>query len=175
MKKILYLMLSIILLVVIAIVFSINKENLNRNCNIGSKITMQIPYSYENRDEKIENNLLNLYNPKGINISATELKQDFWSSGDTFARIEEYLDVISSANYDSGLKNIKKTSVENTENKIGRVEFELNKPSIEYKNISMITNGEIGNIVIEINGKKDIMDENSEEIENIIQSIKLRK
>ena len=82
------------------------KPSISRICRIDKyDITIEAPYSYEEEEDNYENTLINLYNKeKGISINAIDLKEDFWSSGDVADRMDEYLNIISAANYDTGLK-----------------------------------------------------------------------
>ena len=129
MKKLWICFLVLILLVIVFTIVAMIRPNISRTCRIGEyNITMKVPYAYEKEEDNYENSLINLYNKvAGISISAIDLREDFWSSGDVESRMDEYLNVISSANYDAGLKNLKTEILAGTNGKIGRVEFELSK------------------------------------------------
>lgn len=175
MKKILIFLTILMVIVIIAVGIGVALPNMSGTYRLGSsRMKMEIPYSYEQLDEATENTIINLYNEDSkIKISAIELKKDFWGSGDAFARVEEYLNVISAINYDSNIKNIKKDTIANLNNKVGRVEVEVENPGGSFKTITIIPNEEVGNIVLEFMGDSESIEKNMEEIEEIINSIKI--
>lgn len=175
MKKILVVILGLIIIMIATIGIAFILPNINKTYNLGeTNMKIKIPYSYVETGDTSKTHIINLYNSRDeIKISATNLIEDFWSSGDTEARIDEYLKVMSSANYDSNMKNVKKEVIGTLENKVGRVEFELSNLNDTYKSITIIPNEEIGNLVIEIIGTKEAIDNNKNEIEKIINTISI--
>lgn len=176
MKKIIIFIFILIILVVLAVSLSIFIPSISRTCKIEKyNISMKIPFSYNAVEEEGENILISLYNEQnGISISGVDLKDDFWQSGDTLARIDEYMKVMSSANYDAEIKNISQELIKSTENKIGKIEFELAKINSNNKMIALITNEQIGNVVIEIRGSQESMDKYKKELYKIIDSVKIK-
>lgn len=174
MKKIIKFIMLTLTLVVIVTVISLLKPSISRTCKIkDSRMKIKIPYAYEEVYSESENVVLNLYNKNGIKIKVSKFQEGFWSSGDTNARVEEYLKVMSSMNYDSEIKNVKRRIIEKTEDRLGMAEFDLRNISGSAKNIAIITNDEVGNFVIEIEGPIELMEAKRNEIEKIIKSIKL--
>lgn len=176
MRKIVIFIMGLVLLSIVSISVLVLLPNFSRNYKLpGYNLNLKVPYNYKKVEQENENSLLNLYEAEsGITISAMRLKNDFWSSGDTASRVEEYIKVISSANYDSEIKNIKTGFVNDSKNKLGLVEFELGKPNGTYKTVTIISNEEIGNITIEIYADKESFNNNLNEIETIVSSIKAR-
>ena len=173
MKKILRLLAFIIVLVIVFTLWIFIKPNISRTCKIKElDISLKIPYAYQETYNESENVLLNMYNSEGIRISVVELKDNFWSSGDTEARMNEYLNVISAMNYDSEIKNIKKEILKKKDGNLAKVELTLRNPSGNAKKVSVIANEKIGNFVIEIEGSMSVMENKAKEIEKIIKSIK---
>lgn len=185
MKKLWICFSILIVLGIVMAAIAIMKPTISRTCRIGEyNITMKIPYAYEKEEDNYEDSLMNLYNKEqGIRINAIELKENFWSSDDIESRMEEYLKVITSVNYEAGLKNLKTEIIEGTSGRIGKIEFELSKNYEEEKDINLdeskavtlITNAEIGNVVIEILASKENFDKNKEEIEHIVRSIQIKE
>ena len=136
-------------------------------------ITIKVPRAYEEIENDVENNLLRLYN-NGVTINAIDLKENFWSSGDIEARMDEYIRVISTANYDSSLKNPKIETVKNSEDKLGRVELELENPEGSSKTVTILTSRNIGNLVIEFTGTVENINKNMNDIDKIIGTIKIK-
>jgi len=176
MKKIIWLILIVVILVVSIVGFVFIRSKFDRVCKIGNyDISLNVPNAYMEMKKSEENILLNLYNnAAGITISGFELNNNFWSSGDTMARANEYIELMSSVNYDSSMQNIKKEILSETEDKIARIEFELSRPNDDSKVIAFIANEEIGDVVIEIFGTIDNMENNKEEIEQITKSLKIK-
>ena len=177
MKKILYFILIFILIIILGTIAVFMMPNISRKCEIKEySISMKVPFSYEQQENKSENELLNLYKKNnGIRISASKLEDSFWTSGDVVARMDEYLRVISAVNYEASLINIDTEIVEDTQNKIGTISYELINTQGSYRNVAIITNKDIGNVVLEITGSKENMDKNDKEIEKIIETIKIKK
>lgn len=177
MKKIMGLIIILILIAVILSVLVALKPNFNRRCQLGtSGISIKVPYSYQKTITENENTLLSLYEvEKGIEIEAIRLKDDFWSQEEIDARMDEYMNVLATANYDAQVKNTKLEVLELEDRKLGRVEAELEKQNVTSKSITLITTKQEGNIVIELIGEKEKMEENQAEIEKIISSIKIKK
>ena len=139
-------------------------------------VSIKIPGTYIKEEATDRGNLLNVVQKqKGITITAVDLGKDFWSKNEAEGRIEEYLKIISTANYDANILNIKKESVEIADKTIGRVEYETKRGNTVLKTVALLTENDNGNLAIEISGLQKNMLENSEEIEKIISSIKIGK
>lgn len=192
MKKTILIIISLIILIVVGtFLFFIIRPNLSKTYKLDAfNVSIKIPYAYEEvENESLKpkessdttqsakdrsNIIINLYNEyNGISITVLNLQGDFWSSGDTISRMDEYTKVISSANYDSNIRNVKMEAIEKLDSKIGRVEMELAKQNTENKSVTLITDETIGNLVIEIIGTKESFENYSEEIEKIINSVKI--
>lgn len=174
MKKIIIFILVLILLLAVTVGLKLLIPKMNRTYKIDKyNISMKVPYGYKASYDVNENTLGILYNEqKGITINAFDLKDDFWNSGDAMARTDEYMNVMSAANYDTGFSIISNEVMEGQESKFAKVEIELDKPNSISKIVSVISGEEVGNVVIEIFGLKENMDNNKEEIEKIVQSIR---
>lgn len=173
MKKILRLLLLVIVLVLIFTVWMFIKPSVSRTCKINKlDISLKIPHAYQETYSESKNVLLNMYNSEGIRISVVELNDNFWSSGDTEVRMNEYLNIISAMNYDSEIKNIKKEILKNNDGNLAKVELTLRNPSGNAKKVSVIANEKVGNFVIEIEGPVSAMESKEKEIEKIIKTIK---
>jgi len=174
MKKIITIALLIIIVVMGgAIIFS-NQEIIDKEYKIADgKIRMKVPARYTIVGEDGE---LNLYDEReDISIKVGNLEADFWSSEDLNERIEEYIKILSSANYDASIKNVKIETLEQSEGKIGRVQVDLEKQTSSRRTITLITANIEPNTIIEIRGTTNAMEENNEEIEEIVSSIKIKK
>lgn len=177
MKKVLKLIGLLILTIIIgtgiSVFIMLNKGNFNKTYNIkkyGMKI--KIPYSYESIYEGATNQLLNLVNNQnGISVTVMEFQDEFWSSGDAMSRMDEYMQIVSTANYGKNVKNVKLEEIDIANEKIGRVELEVSLRENSQKIIALITEETKGNIVIEIGGATETVQKNIEEIEKIINSI----
>ena len=176
MKRIIIFIVTLVVLVVIFTSLVLILPNVNKTYNFSEyNLSFKIPYAYRNIATEEENILLSLYNEETeIGVSFVKVQDDFWSSGDTEARMDEYLRVISAANYDSGMKNVKLELMDKLESKFGKVEFELEKPNESSRAVVLIANGEVGNIVFEINASKENYEENLEEINKIIDSVNVK-
>lgn len=173
MKKIFTIVLLIVIVIigVLAIPFD---ENINKKYKINDgKLTINVPNLYEKLEE--ENNRINLYNAEsGVSIKCGTLEENFWSSEDLNERIDEYIKVISSANYDAEIKNVK-TEILEQNNNLARIQVDLIKQTSDRKTITILTANIEPNMIIEITGTKDAMEKNIEEIEEIISGIKIKK
>lgn len=177
MKKILMVLGVLLLITIVIIVYMITKPNLSRTCKLADfGISFKIPYTYSEVNELADNRLLNLYHSKNeITIKAADLGRNFWSSEKIEERMDEYIKVITAANYDSNVKGIKQEVIEVSGGRFGRVEIEVERPNQTLKTISLITESNNGNVVIEIYGEKADLEEKNEEIEAIIASAKIGK
>lgn len=138
-------------------------------------LSIEVPYKYK-KESSTDNELLVLSNSENtIEIVAMDFIDDFWSSGDSMSRMDEYMKVISAKYFDVNISNVKTEILESSEGKIARVDMELSTPSISSKGIALITNDEIGNVVMQITGSKEDMQNDEKEIERIIKSLKINK
>lgn len=177
MKKLLKLLIFFVTIAVLSAVLVVMKPYMSRICRLEDfGINIKVPYSYSEVESEHVKSILSLYNSKnGIKISALDMGKQFWSSGDVNVRTEEYLNVISAANYDASVKNVKKEAIEIGGTLVGRAEVEVVRPTRSLKTISLIVGEEHGSVVIEIYGEADKMNENKESIEQLIQTIKFSK
>ena len=174
MKKIIIFIFVFILLIMVSVGVGLLIPKMSKTYKIDKyNISMKVPYGYKISQDTNENTLFILQNEQtGITINAFDLKDDFWNSGDVMARTDEYMHVMSTANYDTGFAIIANEPIEGQKSKFAKVEIELDKPNSISKIIGVISGEEVGNVVIEIYGLKENVDENKEEIENIVKSIK---
>ena len=173
MKKLITFLIVIISIILISLLIMWFMPNLTRTCKLENyNITIEIPYSYAVYDESVEGALLSVYDSKkGISINVVEVNEKFWSSGDINVRMDEYLNLISAMNYDTSIKNPSTEIIEKFEGKIGKVEVELEGYENTGKAITVITNDTVGNIIIEITGEKEKIQNNIKEIDKIIESL----
>lgn len=174
MKKIITIILLMIIAVMgISIIFS-NQKIIDKKYKIADGlITMKVPARYVVVGET---EALNLYDElEGISINAGKLQDGFWSSENLDERIDQYIKVISSANYDAAVKNVKTGMLEQSDGKIGSIQIDLEKQTSSRRIIALISADTEPNVIIEIRGTTDAMEGNSEEIEEIINSIKIKK
>lgn len=174
MKKIIIFIFVLILLVAAAIGVGLLIPKMNKTYKIENyNISMKVPYAYKKSYDTNENTLIILKNEQtGITLNVFDLKDDFWNSGDVMTRTDEYMHVMSTANYDTGFSIIANEPLKGLESKFAKVEIELDKPNSVSKIIGIISGEEVGNVVIEIYGLKENMDTNKKEIDNIVKSIK---
>lgn len=174
MKKI----FTVVLLIMIAIIgissLSLN-ESVNKKYKLGEGVlTIKAPATYVRQGDEKKEDEIKLYNSEnGVYINAEILDNDFWSSTDLNARIDEYIKVISSANYDAEIKNVKTEILEENSN-LARIQADLVKQTSNRKTIALISANTEANVIVEITGTKSSIEDDIEEIEEIINSIKIK-
>ena len=174
MKKIITIALIIIIAIVGIITIVGNQEIIDNKYKIADgKITIKVPSRYIKLGEE---DGLNLYDEREeIYIKVGNLDDGFWSSDNLEDRMDQYIKLISSANYDAAVKNVQTEILKQTDGKIGRVQVDLEKQTSDRRTITLITSSIEPDIIIEIRGTTDAIEENSEEIEEIISGIKIKK
>ena len=136
-------------------------------------ISFKSSRDFKSYKETSETNLLALYSSsKDYTINVTALGNGFWKSGDFNIINDQYIRLISASKYDYSFKNIKSEIVKIDGIDVGRVEMTIENPIQKNRVISILTNEEYNNIVLEFYGLPDVIEKNQKEIEKIIKSIK---
>jgi len=177
MKKIFKLLLFFVGIAIVCAILAAIKPYMSRTCNLDDfGITLKVPNAYEVVESEHTRSILSLYNSqKGIRISALDMGKNFWGYENVTERMEEYLKVISAANYDATVQNIKREVIELSGISVGRVEIEVVKPTKKLKTISLIMGADYGSVVIEIYGETENMNLYQAEIEELIKMIRFGK
>ena len=174
MKKIITIALIIIIAIVGIITIVGNQEIVDKKYKIADgKITIKVPARYITLGEEEG---LNLYDEReDIYIKVGNLDDGFWSSNNLEDRMDQYIKLISSANYDAAVKNVQTEILKQTDGKIGRVQVDLEKQTSDRRTITLITSNIEPDVIIEIRGTTNAIEENSEEIEEIFSGIRIKK
>lgn len=169
-KKIIVALTIIVVLAVIIGLFIVNK--LYTRYELGDYgVSLKAINSYQKIEDDAQ--LLLLYNfAKDITINVKELEGDFWSKDDIDTINDEYIRLISAIDYDCNIFDVKKEKKKIDFKEVGMVELQADRVSKKFKLITILTHKSNGFLAIEIFGDPEVMDNNSKEIENIINSIK---
>ncbi len=160
-----------ILLVSIVVIFFKVKSNKYKLGDYGVVITA--PSSYSKKELLSKSNILRLENEKeGIVISATSFPKNYWDSKKMPEITDEYIRLISMANFDKSISEVSKTELFINMIEIGKVSLTLKGDEKITKTISLILHENEGNLAIEIYGKPEAIDSNIDEINKIIGSLR---
>ncbi len=170
---IILLALSIVALV-LSLLASLSTEETYDIGNYG--VTIKVPDEYIRYKNNNDSQLLFLKNKeKGITISATQLRGNFWSSGDMSEIMNEYASLISIAQFDSSVTDIDGEIQYVGMEPIGIVEMTVSKNVKAKRAITVLTPKTHGYLAIEIYGNPEDVKENIKEIRSIINTIKFKK
>ena len=168
---IVFVILIIILIsTYLALIYKNNKKEYTHKIgNYGVLIT--VPKEFKKYDINQDSQLLNLQNDK-ITISVTELKGDFWSSGDLNVINDEYIKLISSSMYDRSVSNVEHKIINVDGEDVGQVSMEISKNITAKKTITLLTQKTHGYLAIEFYGNTKDVNDSLDIINSIIKNIK---
>ena len=134
-------------------------------------VSIKIPKKFVKFANKNVSQLLNLQT-KEITISATQLRGDFWESGDVNAINDEYIKLLSSAMFDRSVLEVEKDTMYIDREYVGKVSLVLSKNINIKKTITLLIPKSHGYLAIEFYGNKEAVEKNTNQINSMIRSIK---
>ena len=174
MKKKIILSIVIIVLIIIAILIICNALNKDRFKLSDYGVSIKLSSDFKRYKGNNASHLLYAKNDKtGITVSATELRGDFWSSGDIMAICDEYINLLSVGNYEYTYSDVKIEKKEIDNETLGIVHLKREKNEEEQYLYAVLTPKSHGYLSIEI--YKDSEKDFENEAMNIINSITISK
>ncbi len=166
-----------ILVVLLIVAIALRIIVLTRNSDtyqIGNYgVSISVPKKYIRQKNNQESQLLFLKNKEsGITISATQLRGEFWESGEMNELMNQYASLISVAQFDSSVTDISGEIKHVGDEPIGIVEMTVSRNVDAKRVVTVLTAKTHGYLAIEIYGKPDDVIKNDKEIRKIIDSIK---
>ena len=175
MKKFIILILSVSIIAALLAVVVTVAPILNYTHKLSDfGVSIQLQGLYEEDQPLTDTLLLSMKREeKGINITAVDLGKDFWSGNSADERMEEYMQVISVANYGAGIGNIEKEILQVNDKAMGKVKYDTEVGDMVLTTIALLTENENGNLAIEIYGTQKNIQDNMDEVNAIISTIKI--
>ncbi len=166
----------VLLLIIVFVVYMVNNKEMPKTYSLGDYgVEITVPREFVKLDPQNSAQILNLQDEKGITISVMELKGDFWTSDDPEAIAKQYIELMSSAKYDSSMKNVSKETLNINGEPLGKVEMTLERNINKKRTMSILTTKAHGYLALEIYGNPQIIEENKDQITSIINTLKFSK
>ena len=139
-------------------------------------VTITVPKEFARYKTSNDSQLLMLKDEsKGLTISATQLRGDFWTSGDMKAIIDEYLGLISISQFDSSILDTESEVDYVGDEPIGIIKLTQEKNVISKRTITLLTSKAHGYLALEIYGDTNNVKKYEEDAMKILKSVKFSK
>ena len=175
-KRVLIIVGILVVFFIVLIIINVSKKLYTTYTFDDSKISVTVFNKFRKIDDDRKNTDLALYNSElETYVIGRTLPEEFWASGDIMAMCDEYLRFISSMYYEREIKDVSMNEVEINGVKVGRVGLTASQKNSSNKAVTLLFPKEYNNYILEIYGSEDILKEKNNEVENIINSIKINK
>ena len=174
--KIIIGIIIVLLIIAIALKIIIMLKSSNDYALGNYGVTITVPKEYTRYKTTNDSQLLMLKDDsKGLTISATQLRGDFWSSGDMAVINDEYLGLISIAQFDSSILDTESEVDYIGDEPIGIVKLTQEKNVLSKRTITLLTSKAHGYIAIEIYGDTNNVKKYEKDAMKILKSVKFSK
>lgn len=171
--------LIVVVLLVIALIIKIiiNAQDYKTYSMGDYGVEITVPRDFEKYKTTKDSQILYLEDAiSGLTISVTQLRGDFWKSGDVDAIVDQYLNLIGVAMYDRTMKDVETGSITINGEKVGKVTLTLEQEKYSNKrSVTLLTQKSHGYLAIEIYGDTAKVNRNEKKINSIIKTIKFKE
>lgn len=170
--------LIIVILLVIALIIKIiiNAQDY-RTYSMGDYgVEITVPKDFEKFKTTTDSQILYLEDAiSGLTISVTQLRGDFWASGDVDSMMDQYLNLIGTAMYDRTMKDVETSKITINGEEVGKLTLTLEQQYSNKRSVTLLTQKSHGYLAIEIYGDTGKVNRNEKKINSIIKTIKFKQ
>lgn len=171
------IVLAVALIIFFVAFFTALNEKMYSTYSFGDTgVSVTIYNKFKFQDDERKNTDVSIYNDElETYIVGRQLPDTFWASGDLLAACDEYLRTISAMYYDREIKDVSYEKIKVDGVEVGRVNMTASQKNSSNRATTLIFPKKYKNLIIEIYGNEEILNEKSYEIENVIKNIKIKK
>lgn len=175
-KIIIYTILIAILIIAIIVGTRIVGKLYNTFEFYDTPVSITTSYKFRQFDDDNKMTNLSLYSDEyGLSVTSRALPLSFWESGDMLAVCDEYLGLMSSKLYDRSITDISMEKIIIDGVEVGKASLTAGMEHTFTRTVTLLFPKECNNLIIEIFGDEDKVKTYQDEINKLINGIKINK